>query len=271
MNKHSIVGSTGLARIRALLAFRHQNPIARLISTVLAFAIAALLVVGSGAAYGDDTAPAPTDTSVATTPDPVTTDTTAAPADTTVDPATTSADTGASTTPSSTTPSGTSAITTDSTSTTTAPVGPMQKTLTTLAKPGVSPAVNGNAACQSLANLMVGGFEIDGDPCDDEGGIDFLGGPGDSVDDLFGSKSDDAFTGGSSESSDPATWALTGPQPTGKADIGTAWAWSHTYSPGDIDPVTPGVQLDPADGHVFAYFGFTNDSTAGGTQDYSLE
>jgi len=45
MNKHSsTAGSTGMARIRSLLAFRHQSPIARLISTIAAFTIAVLLV-----------------------------------------------------------------------------------------------------------------------------------------------------------------------------------------------------------------------------------
>jgi LPXTG-motif cell wall-anchored protein/uncharacterized repeat protein (TIGR01451 family) len=57
MKKHTTAGPTGLTRIRTLIAFRHQNPVARLVSTLLAFAIAMLLVLGSGAAYADDATP----------------------------------------------------------------------------------------------------------------------------------------------------------------------------------------------------------------------
>jgi uncharacterized repeat protein (TIGR01451 family) len=40
-----------MARIRSLLSFRHQNPLARLVSVLAAFAIAALLAIGVGPAY----------------------------------------------------------------------------------------------------------------------------------------------------------------------------------------------------------------------------
>lgn len=63
-------GPTGLGLIRSLVAFRHRNPAARLVSTVLAFAIATLLVVGSGTAYADDTTPADTPTTSAPAEDP---------------------------------------------------------------------------------------------------------------------------------------------------------------------------------------------------------
>lgn len=72
MNKYSDTsGSTSFGRIRSLVAFRHHNPFARLVSTVVAFAIAMLLVVGSGPAFAEDTAPAPaetTDTTLETPP-----------------------------------------------------------------------------------------------------------------------------------------------------------------------------------------------------------
>ena len=45
MSKHrSTTGPTGLSRIRSLLAFRHQSPGARLVSTLAAGSVAALLV-----------------------------------------------------------------------------------------------------------------------------------------------------------------------------------------------------------------------------------
>jgi LPXTG-motif cell wall-anchored protein len=290
-------GPTGMRRMRSLVAFRHSNPVGRFVSTLLALSIAMLLVAGTGAAYADGTA----------TPDPALSgtgsgDTTSTPSDTSSDPAPatedpapagdTSAPAADESAPASDTASSDTASTDTNKNQPTAPAtstdaapgtsggktsGPMMSTLTKLASP--TPNLVGNADCQDTPNTMVGGFEIDGDPCADEGGIDFDGGcpappaepgcPGDTTDDGYGDNGN-WFTQGSSENDNPATWTMTGNSNTGKADIGTAWAWSHTYHSGDIDPVTPGVQLDPTDGHVFAYFGFTNDSTAGGSQDYSL-
>jgi hypothetical protein len=76
MNRQTSAGSTGFSWVRSLLAFRHRNPVARFVSTLLAFAMATLLVVGSGAAYGDESAP--TDPTTASA-DPTSTDPTADP------------------------------------------------------------------------------------------------------------------------------------------------------------------------------------------------
>jgi hypothetical protein len=105
--QNTTAGPTGMHRIRSFVAFRHQNPAARFLSTVVAFAIAMLLVLGSGAAYADD-AKSPTDPATATT-DPATataTDTTtstdkAAPSAPTADPATTTTTTTSTTSPKS--------------------------------------------------------------------------------------------------------------------------------------------------------------------------
>jgi len=52
MNKHyDSSRPTGIARLRSLVTFRHHNPAARLLSTLVAFAIAMLLVAGIGPAY----------------------------------------------------------------------------------------------------------------------------------------------------------------------------------------------------------------------------
>ncbi|HEX2894362.1 MAG TPA: LPXTG cell wall anchor domain-containing protein [Marmoricola sp.] len=52
MNKHKrIARPAGTFRVRSLLSFRHQNPIARLVSGAAAFATATVLAVGMGPAY----------------------------------------------------------------------------------------------------------------------------------------------------------------------------------------------------------------------------
>jgi uncharacterized repeat protein (TIGR01451 family)/LPXTG-motif cell wall-anchored protein len=49
MNTHTATtGSTGFGWVRSLVAFRHSNPVGRMVSSLVAFAIAALLVVGTG-------------------------------------------------------------------------------------------------------------------------------------------------------------------------------------------------------------------------------
>jgi len=66
MSRHlAVPGSTGFRRLRSLLSFRHQNPLARLVSVVAAFATA-MLLIGAGAAYtgaysapGDPACPRP--------------------------------------------------------------------------------------------------------------------------------------------------------------------------------------------------------------------
>ena len=51
MNKSTTTGPTGFGWLRSLLAFRRRNPAARLLSSLVAFAIATLLVLGIGPAY----------------------------------------------------------------------------------------------------------------------------------------------------------------------------------------------------------------------------
>jgi hypothetical protein len=170
-------GPTGFGWVRSLLAFRHGNPFGRLVSALLAFAIATLLVVGTGAAYADDTEPAPADTSAAAdpTPDPSADDTSTPPAD---DPSTPAADDTSAPADSTDTPADTPAAddssaadpaSGDSAGTPT-PAGPVMTTLKTLAKASVTPNLVGNASCQDSPPqplTIVGGFEIDGDPCAD--------------------------------------------------------------------------------------------------------
>lgn len=258
MNKHIVTsGPTGLARVRSLLAFRHQSPFARLVSTVVAFTVAMFLVLGSGAAFAEDTAPAPVETTDTTPAEEPAEEPAEAPAEEPAEepaqePAEEPAEAPAEAPAEE--PGGESDVPVDDTvAKGSQPAsGPMMTTLKALAE-DPSAALVGNADCEAGSGTLVGGFEIDGDPCD-EAGIDFNGGPGDSVDDPFGDDDETSFTGGSSESTNPATWSINGPKPTGKADIGTVWAYSANVG-----------------GTVYAYFGFTNDSTSGGTQDYSLE
>jgi LPXTG-motif cell wall-anchored protein len=71
MKKHTATaGPTSLGWVRSLLAFRHHNPVARLVSTLAAFAVAMLLVVGTGPAYADDAPDPSADTTSTTTEDP---------------------------------------------------------------------------------------------------------------------------------------------------------------------------------------------------------
>ena len=237
MKKHSSTsGPNGVSRIRSLLAFRHQNPVARLVSMIAVFAMAMLLVGGTGAAYADDTAP--TDTSSTEVAADATPTEEAAPAEEEAAPAEESAPTEESA------PEGKKADAT------------VAKALATIAAApaGPGPLLVGNATCEAGTGTLVGGFQIDGDPCD-EGGLDFENGTGSTTDDLYQVANDTIFSGGDSENDDPQTWGTVTSSVTGKADIGTFWAFSHTWT----------------DDHVYAYFGFTNDSTSGGTQDYSLE
>ncbi|MGY2876748.1 putative repeat protein (TIGR01451 family)/LPXTG-motif cell wall-anchored protein [Marmoricola sp. URHA0025 HA25] len=60
MNKHlSTAGLIGFGRIRSVLAFRHQSPIARLVSAIAAFAIA-MLLVGANIVPAQAASPCPT-------------------------------------------------------------------------------------------------------------------------------------------------------------------------------------------------------------------
>ncbi len=266
-------GPTGFGRVRSLLAFRHQNPVGRLVSSVVAFAIATLLVVGSGAAYADDTAPTDPTSTTSSGSDPASdaapggaadmTDPTTGPAtdpatDPTADPAT---DPGADTSTS-----------TDVSSAPSAPSGGISRTLKTLAKVA-APALDGTTVvvpcaynAPSAIAVPAGKFEIDGNLC-------LTGDPttpasvvGDAdwdslayddptsgafkIDELG---DDSGFTEGSAETSNPQDW-VGGHTPNSKNDIETAWGYSQAVG-----------------SDVYAYFGFTSSSQAGGTQEVNME
>ena len=242
-------GSTGLGRIRSALAFRHENPLARLVSTVLAFAIATLLVVGGGAAYADDTTPAPSDGATAASTDgtepssdatdPVAPDT-SAPAES--DPAAPDASA-----PGTGTSSGDS---TGSGGKTTTVVRKTSSPITS-ALQVLSSAITVN--CVNGVGTVVGGFEIDGDTCVDNNADEDWDSPvGASMPDGLGDAT--TFHGGTAEGDDPAGWTLGGPAPNGKTDIETAWAYSKAIN-----------------GTVYGYFAITNASDTGGTSQYDVE
>jgi LPXTG-motif cell wall-anchored protein len=181
MKKHIIAGSTGLSRIRSLVAFRHHNPVARFVSTILAFAIAMLLVIGPSAAYGDDTAPI--DPTATTTPDTTTTDTSMA------------SSTGSTTPPdSSTAPDITTTPDATTTGATTSTSGPKlaKSTLTSTSK--VSPLAS--TPPMNPAWIWRGTAAIQDD----------------------GEKDATAYGGGSSEDTAPSTWSNASAD-TPKADL----------------------------------------------------
>jgi len=196
MSKHrSTTGPTGLSRIRSLVTFRHQNPTARVVSTLAAASMAALLVVSTGMANANGATASPSTATKLTSSAKVSPN--AAPVDITV------------------------------------PCG------------------------DSDANLLVGGFEIDGDLCVNHSGEDWDNAPfaTDAADyTVDGFDDSTTFTNGDSENNDPSTWHINGPTPNGKSDIGTAYAYSKVSG-----------------GDVFGFFAFTNTSTAGGTQQYDVE
>jgi LPXTG-motif cell wall-anchored protein len=243
----------------------------RLMSIPAAFAMATLLVTSGNAAYADDTAapdtPASTDTAAPATGDaapatddaaPATQD--AAPA--TQDPAPATEDAAPATEDAA--PADTSAPAADDgapAADTSAPAtgsGPMMTTLKTLAASPDAAPVDVTVPCgDSDADTLVGGFEIDGDLCVNNGGedwdsVDFSSDAADTVNDGFDDST--TFTDGDSENNDPSTWHIDGPAPNGKSDIGTAYAYSKSV--GD---------------DVFGFFAFTNTSTSGGTQQYDVE
>ena len=271
-------GSTGISRLRSLLSFRHHNPVARLVSLLAALAMAALLVGSSGAAYAGNDKSANAHASSPAASDDATAEQTPAAEETAAPAAEQSTASNASTgdagaksdaaagessagtssdgaatqaTESASSESGSAATTSEAATPQLAPA--LQKLATPLAA-----AVDVDVPCgDSDADVLVGGFEIDGDLCVNNGGIDW-----DSVN--FGQSNadfvvdgfddDTSFTQGDSENNDPSTWHIDGPTPNGKTDIGTAYAFSHTV--GD---------------DVFGYFAFTNSSTSGGTQQYDVE
>jgi LPXTG-motif cell wall-anchored protein len=226
MNKHTVIaGPTGLARIRSLVAFRHQNPVARLISVVVAFAIAMLLVLGSGAAYAEDST-SPTDPA-ATTTDPAAGTDTAPAADTSSD---TPTDSGGSATPSdapadTSSTAGSSGTSSDSSTGTTKTS--LKKTTTSFAS--VLPTLAAGD-CFGTGGTLVGTFEIDGNTCvDGAGNADWASTGTHRVD---GAKDNTAYTQGDAERDNPAGWH-TGGSSQGKDDITDAWSYTNIVS-GDV-------------------------------------
>jgi hypothetical protein len=209
---------------------------------LVAFAMATLLVTGTGAAYADEAAPSDPSTTASTpstdpSTDPAASTDTSAPADPGTAPPSSSLTTTAPTAPRST---------------------PRKASPMKLATVSPSVAVDVTVPCgDSDANSLVGGFEIDGDLCVNHSGEDWDNVPfGTDAADYTVDGFDDAtsFTNGDSENNDPSTWHIDGPTPNGKSDIGTAYAYSKEVG-----------------GDVFGYFAFTNTSTAGGTQQYDVE
>ncbi|HEX2894363.1 MAG TPA: prealbumin-like fold domain-containing protein, partial [Marmoricola sp.] len=258
-------GPTGFGWVRSLLTFRHRNPVARFLSALVAFAMATLLVVGSGAAYGSD--PAPTDPTATDTstpaPDPAPTDT-STPTVTTTDPTP-----ATDSTPSTAPPSISSTVTAPSTKTTTT----TRKSATGTS--ALTSLVSPLALITPLANT--GDFEIDGDLAVNNGGSYDWANRGDVTVDVnhdgtptaggtgFGDNS--GYQGSSKEGNLPSSWTgFFGAQ--GQADIGKVYDWSQVYH----DPLKgqPGHTTSPVDGHQLAYFAFTRDDTEG-TMMYDVE
>jgi LPXTG-motif cell wall-anchored protein len=232
MNKHSMpAGPSSFGWLRSLLTFRHRNPAARLISVVVAFAIAMLLGVGSGAAYADDTTPAPADTS-----------TSAPSGDPTVTPSDQPADSKDSTGTSSDAPAadtstsdakGDSAASADSATSDSATTGKASggaassgatvgSALAKIAS-GATPAAT--VPCgDSDANAVIGDFEVDGDECVNHGAQDWDGVDTSSnryaatLDKFVDDGDTTGFQGSSKALTDPLTWSK-GPAPNDKSDI----------------------------------------------------
>jgi LPXTG-motif cell wall-anchored protein len=261
----TFTGPTGLARIRSLVAFRHQNPVARFISALVAIAIAMLLAVGPGAAYADDAAPAP-DASTAATDTPADPAATDAPADTsTADASPSGGDSTApsdptptdSTSPADTSPSDapTGGATTDvRASSSSGPISTALKTLT------ASPAAGPNLCGAQVGPVLVGTFEIDGNTCvDAPGKVDwnsFVDDNSDTVNDILytfdDAKDNTAYTQGDAERDDPAGFH-TGGSSQGKDDITDAWSYTKIIST-----------------HVWTFFGVQRVSD-NGTTTYDVE
>jgi hypothetical protein len=245
-------------QLTALAAFRHQNPVARFVSIVVAFAIATLLVVGTGAAYADD-APdpaAPVDTSTAVPADDSAA--TEASADTPSDGSSdTPSDTGSADTSTTSTdapsdaPSDTSADagSADAPAPTAGPFAPMLKTLTIAAPNAADPCEDADA------NFLIGGFEIDGDECvgnhadaglngEDWAGVDTHSPHyGTELDHFVDDGDTTGFQGSSKALNNPLSWSK-GPTPNDKSDIERVRIYSqksgnavpqHTFSDFAID------------------------------------
>jgi LPXTG-motif cell wall-anchored protein len=235
---------------------------------VVAGLVALLLVLGPGAAFADETAPAATET---TAPEPAPVDAPvdappSAPVEEPADeaPAPAPVDEPADQTPAPSTPSETpeepaapaEEPATDGADAPAAPAAdaPVKATLADAILAKAFAALAAEAAipvpCVGGPATVVGGYEIDGNNCAqthhdwDTTGLYTEDGLGDST----------SFAGGNSEGDDPADWAGGGPVPNGKSDIGDFWAYSQVNG-----------------GDVYGFFAITNDSTSGGTSQYDVE
>ncbi|MBO9522087.1 MAG: hypothetical protein J7518_11170 [Nocardioidaceae bacterium] len=241
----------------------------RVASVTSAAAIAAMLVLGSGAAYGDDggsaagsagagSLGAPADATPADPPasdapaDPPKTDAPADPPKTDAPAEEPKSDPPAEE-PQADPPADEPTSDEPAAEPKTSAAGSTGTATRTLAKLVAAPIINAlTINCINGAGTVVGGFEIDGDTCVDVPGNKDWDNTGQSVVDGLGDST--TFHGGTSEGDDPAGWALGGPSPNGKTDIETAWAWSQA-----------------ANGTVYGYFGISNASDTGGTSQYDVE
>jgi LPXTG-motif cell wall-anchored protein len=228
--KSTASGRTGFAWARSLLSFRHRNPLARFVSSVVAFAIATLLVVGSGAAYAEDLGPvdpAATQSSTDPAPDPAA-DTSATPADAPVVSSLSPADTST-------------------------PVdSPAPASAPSLGKKSVTTAPLALAAVPSLQALVTplantGNFEIDGDTEVNNGGNDWAEYPS-SIVAGEGYRDADGYQGSNKQEDSPIGWS--GAQvATEKMDMVKLWVKTLPSGPRGVF----GIQRDAANGTT-AYF-----------------
>lgn len=245
-------GSTGFARIRSLLAFRHRNRAARAISTVLAFAIAMLLVVGSGPAYADDVAPTdPALETTATNQDAATGEGDEPP------PAPEEGEPKTEVPPGEETTTPTDDVVVEEADDLSGALpsdlsgnAPAPKTMLAKSQGPISDALEILALagdCFGTGGTIFGNFEIDGNTCVDSPvptppairPTDWDTPFGSKIQDQFEPADTNGFTGGSSKVAlDPAGWLIDNDANT-KADVKTAWAGSRIVG-----------------GHVFTYFAF---------------
>lgn len=234
--------------------------------------VAMLLVMGPGAAFAEDTAPTtaestsePTPTDPAPEPpsapveEPVAEEPAPAPVEEPAEePAPSTPPSGSEETPAEPAPETESPAAPAEPAAPAAPAGPTEPSSPALADAILEKAFAAlevaEAAvvvpCLGGPDPLVGGFEIDGNTCV-ENGVDWDN-TGLSVED--GLNDATSFDGGDSEGDDPADWGGSATSPNGKTDIGDFYAYSAIF-----------------DGDVYGFFGITNASDTGGTSQYDVE
>jgi hypothetical protein len=210
------------------ISFKHSTPLARLLSVVVALALVGLIGLAAGPASASGSGSAAGAAGAGS-----------------VGPSSL----GSSTTTSTSTKSTSTKSSSASSATRVGKVALTSKESLAAQVANLIPAIAVDCL-PSGSGSLVGGFEIDGDTCVNNGGQDWAS-TGLHTDDGFAD--DTAFTNGSSENDDPQDWGIGG-SPNGKTDIGEFWAYSKAIN-----------------NTVYGYFGLTNDSTSGGTSQYDLE